>query len=247
MNEESRFTSPLEKRLENWEVSAPVDPQIKQHVLRRIAVAEAEKGRRSYESGMLDWIVCNPLAVSSCACAVILMACTALLLVREHNLREQLAAQSQSYFLMIDPVAHINALNGQPASGKEPSTVEMLAWMRDRFDLSREQFQDLVVLHEEYNDRLVTLYKELSGVQAEYATYETRRVNNEDIDFMALYDLLKKRDALRKDSTETSTQLVELVLRVLTPDQKREYLSLLNDSISHPEKSPDSPTSHAGA
>jgi hypothetical protein len=245
MNDKNKFNSPLEKRLENWEVSAPSDPQIKQHVLRRIVVSEAEKGHQSFESGMFRWILNNPLAVSSCACAVVLMACTVSLLVRERHLRDQLAVQSQSYFLMINPVAHIDAARGNASanSSKEPSTVEMLAWMRDRFNLSREQFKQLVALHEEYNDRLITLYKELSGVQAEYASFETHRQNNEDIDFMALYDLLQKRDALRKDSTETSGQLVELVLRVLTPEQKREYLSLLNNSISHPE----SPTTHAGA
>lgn len=246
MNDENKFTTPLEKRLESWKVSVPSDPQIKQHVLRRIAVAQAEKGHHRNENGWLGWVLDNRLAVSSIACAAVLMACTGTLLVREHNLRVQLAAESQSYFLMINPVAHIEA-DGAWTNREEPSTLDMLAWMQERFDLSRDQFQQLVTLHEEYNDRLLTLYKELSAVQSEYASYEDRRMKNEDIDFMALYDLLKKRDALRKDSTATSSQLVELVLRVLTPDQKRAYMALLNKSISHPETLPDSPTSHAGA
>lgn len=231
MNDESKFNSPLEKRLENWKVAAPIDPQIKQHVLRRIAVHEAEENRGGLASCLFGWITNKPLAVSSFSCALLLMACTVVLLVREHTLRDQIATQSQSYFLMINPVAHIDAMNGHSGNSiNKPSTVEMLAWMRERFDLSREQFQQLVTLHEEYNDRLVTLYTELSAVRTEYATFETRRMNNDDIDFMALYDLLKKRDALRNDSTKTSGQLVELVLRVLTPAQKREYLSLLNYS-----------------
>jgi hypothetical protein len=246
MNDESKFKTPLEKRLESWKVSAPSDPQIKQHVLRRIAVAQAEKGHRRNEVGWLGWILDNRLAASSIVCVAALMACTGTLLVRERNLRTQLAAESHSYFLMINPVAHIDA-DGAGLDSEEPSTVDMLAWMQERFDLSRDQFQQLVTLHEEYNDRLVTLYKELYAVRSEYASYEDRRLKNEDIDFMALYDLLKKRDTLRKDSTETSRQLVELVLRVLNPDQKRAYMALFNKSISHPENLPDSPTSHAGA
>jgi hypothetical protein len=247
MNDKSRFNSPLEKRLENWKVSAPVDSQMKQHVLRRITVGAAEKNHRNVEGGAWGWVLNNRMAVTSFACAAVLLACTVVLYTRQVRLNRELANSSQSYFMMINPVAHANVANEAMAASKEPSTIEMLAWMRDRFHLSREQFRQLVALHEDYNDRLVTLYKELAAIQTEYNSYETRRVKNEDIDFMALYDLLQKRDAVRKDSTETSAQLVELVLRVLTPEQKRAYLALMNHFTPLSDSTPESPTTHAGA
>jgi hypothetical protein len=246
---QNKSNTPIDERLAQWQVNAPVDPQLKQHVLRRIAVLDSEDSRTGIERfSLIRWLLSNPIAACVFALAVLVITGTSLMVAHERSLRMQMA-QSQLYFLIIDPVARAQAADEHTLAGKngEPNVVEMLAWMKTRFNLSREQFAQLVVLHKEYSDKLMTLYAELRDLDAGYQTFEKQRLNDDMIDFMALYDLLRKRDAVRADSTTTSHQLVELVLRVLTPEQKREYLSLLNKDGSLPEKLPDSPNPHAGA
>jgi hypothetical protein len=168
----------------------------------------------------------------------------------EHRAETRLYAQTQSYFLLINPVAHLDAVSGTGRgfdTEEKPSLIGMLAWMRSSLDLSREQFQALVELHSKYEDRFVALYKDLSEIQAEYQVFEDKRMRNDMIDFMELYDLLRERDTLRASSEQTSRELVSLVLRVLTPEQARSYLALLNGNGSQPMNTPKTSPNNAGA
>lgn len=244
MNESENNKVCIEKRLASWQVSVPADPNLRQQVLRRIDILESQGSGSGFFTRVIDWVSGNqlPAAIFACAAALLICAVSIFTIGRVHQRNE---AMSREYFVLINPVARVAVEH--PAKAGEPSVVEMLSWMKDRFHLSREQFAELVSLHQEYNDRLITLYRELSSVQNQYQTFETRRMNNEDIDFMALYDLLQKRDSLRNDSVRTSSQLVDLTLRVLTPEQKREFLSLMEKAGSDKETPKVSPETHAGA
>ncbi len=235
----------IEKRLADWHVCVPADPSLKKQVLRRIDLLESQKAGLGFFGRILSWISQNQLPAAICSCAAALLVCAAsIFFIGRAEHRAEL--MSRNYFMMIDPVAHVAAENAS-ATGKEQSVVEMLAWMKTRFNLSRAQFSELVALHEEYKDHLMTLYTELSRVQDSYQTFEDQRLSDDAIDFMALYDLLQKRDSLREDSVATSRQLVELTLRVLTPEQKKEYLSLMESADSHPTTPKATPETHAGA
>ncbi|HNX04816.1 MAG TPA: hypothetical protein PKI32_04905 [Opitutales bacterium] len=243
MNDSEDRLTPIETRLSSWQVSVPSDPNLRQQVLRRIDIMESQGEGRSFPGRILDWVALNQLPAAIFACAAAILICAASIFTIGRANRDE--RMSHAYFVLINPVARVAADN--ITSNGEPSVVDMLSWMKDRFDLSREQFTQLVVLHEDYNDRLMTLYRELSAIQSQYKTFDDQRMNNDMIDFMALYDLLQKRDSLRRDSVTTSNQLVELTLRVLTPQQKREFLSLMESSKSGKETPKVSPETHAGA
>jgi hypothetical protein len=235
----------LEKRLARWRVSVPADPSLRQQVLRRIDMLESQDAGRGFFGRFFFWASNNQLPAALCACtAAILICAVSIFMINRAERRAELL--SRDYFMMIDPVAHV-ASDHSEAIGENPSVVDMLSWMKSRFNLSREQFAELVALHEDYSDHLMTLYRELSEVQDSYQTFENKRLSNETIDFMALYDLLQKRDSLRKDSVATSRQLVDMTLRVLTPAQKQEYLSLMERSDPDEKTPKATPETHAGA
>ncbi len=235
----------IEKRLSEWRVSVPADPSLKKQVLRRIDLLESQNAGAGFFCRILSWASQNQLPAAICSCTAALLVCAvSIFFIGRAERRAE--AMSRDYFMMIDPVAHVAADNPGHAA-PEQSVVEMLAWMKSRFNLSREQFAELVSLHEEYKDHLVTLYRELSRVQDSYQIFEEKRLSDDSIDFMALYDLLQKRDSLREDSVATSRQLVELTLRVLTPEQKKEYLSLMESADSNSTTPKATPETHAGA
>ncbi len=204
----------------------PADPLLKQRVLSRIAVMEdSDKGLLSSFFGTLSW---KGFLALSAACSAVFMLSAAILVHERRVADELMLVQSQHYFLAINPSAHAEGSAMDDAA--EPSLIDMLAWMRSSLNLSRAQFQALVQLHSDYEDRFVSLYKDLCDIKAQYQGYEKKRLNDDVIDFMQLYDLLRERDALREYSEQTSQQFIALVLEVLTPEQARGYLALLNRS-----------------
>ena len=234
----------LKERLNDWRINMPADIGMKSRVLAEIKDRES---RQSVLHTIYSWILRDRVASAALACSAILAVCTVSLLVHSNHLSRQMESDRQDYVLMIDPISRVNAAalkDGHAA--RNDSVVASLAWMKNRFHLSREQFKQLVQLHAEYSDHLTTLYKELSAIQSRYDTFDQRRLANEEIDYMELYDLLQQRDAARKDSVQTSRELVELVLRVLTPEQKRAYMSMIKDSISHPDTRPETPKNDTG-
>jgi hypothetical protein len=244
MSHKSENKDSLDERLTAWRVDMPKDIGMKHRVLAEI---EARQNHPSILGSIYLWVLHDRVATAALACSMILAVCTISLLVHSNSLTRQLDTERRDYFLMIDPISRVDAVNlDGKRTARNDSVVDSLAWMKDRFNLSREQFKQLVQLHTEYADHLTTLYKELSAIQSRYDTFDQRRLTNAEIDYMELYDLLQQRDAARKDSVQTSRQLVELVLRVLTPEQKLEYMSMLRDSISHPDPRPETPKHDTG-
>jgi Spy/CpxP family protein refolding chaperone len=249
MKKTDKDFAPIEKLLEKWEVPTVSQPDLKQRILRRIAVNEAEEG-----SKIPSWLAFWPpfsetralaLALS---CMVLLVAAVSVIAFHERKMRMD-AEFCSEYFLSIDPVAQVQSLNEslRPDNGKEPSIVEKLGWMKDRLSLSREQFAQMVDLHRNYSDKFAALYSELRDIDGHYRIFENSRINDEAIDFMALYDLLQKRDALRIDSETTSKELVGMINSILTPEQSIKFMSLFSkERISHENNSPATET-HAGA
>ena len=232
MKENVKAKATIEKMLSKWEVSAPDDCGIHQNVLRRIRVSEAERRNSPPAFGRI-----MAFAGITVAC---LSLCTALLFYREISNRQNI----RNYFLTIDPVAH--AAERLPYSN-DVSVVNMLAWMQDRFDLSREQFSELVALHESYSDRFEDLYVTLLNAEDRFSNFETSRISGDTIDFMALYDLLMERKELRANAENTSRDLIRDVLDVLTPEQRREYISLLKNTLPSDKDTLKLPIIDAGA
>jgi hypothetical protein len=243
MHEDLDSRKRVEELLASWDVEAPVDPCLKSRVLRRIQIEESSREDRAPFSRLVEWLASHPMLASGMACMAIVAVGFVGLVAQQRVIVER----SHDYFVRINPVAHVDMDVVGTAPTCDDSVIDMLAWMRGHFDLTKEQFSALVDLHMGYEDRLMSLYAELGTIERGYRGYELSRVNNEQIDFMALYDLLSERDRVRADSIRTSRQLVELVMQVLTPDQRLRYLALLNDSGTLHFVIPESPKSDAGA
>ncbi|MBN1403848.1 MAG: anti-sigma factor [Opitutales bacterium] len=235
----------LDECLRGWDVQVPQDPHLKQRVLNRIAaLAEEENERAPLGLSFIGRLGGRGFFALASACTALVLI-SAAFFVREHSLaRERSYAQAHSYFLLINPLAHSEFPEGayQNLAPEDPSMIDMLAWMRSSLDLSRDQFAALVELHEGYEDRFVSLYNDLCDINAQYQGFEKKRMNDDMIDFMELYDLLRERETLRECSAKTSQQFVSLVLKVLTPEQAQDYLAFLGRSgvpLNIPNISPD--------
>lgn len=225
----------IEERLRNWNVELPQDSRLAERVLNEISVRNMQDHYDSMGQGVAGLLRTSRRgfwALASVSVAVVMVCIT--VLVREHNLsQERSFRQAQNYFLLIHPMAHAEAIAEErdPSQKQQPpSTIDMLAWMRSRLDLSSEQFATLVQLHESYQGRFIRLYQDLCEIDARYQGFEKQRLNDDPIDFMALYQLLRDRDALNDSSEQTSGEYLSLVLQVLTPEQAHDYLSLLGRS-----------------
>jgi len=251
MRHESYNQKSLEESLAKWKVELSPDPCLKHKVLRHIAIAESSESDGPLSRiPLLRWIASRPLAAAAMTCTALMLISVSSFVWEEHRMEEHLHAQTQSYFLFIDPPAHIAAASTaghEFAQEENPSLIDMLAWMRSSLDLSRDQFMALVELHSKYEDRFMAIYKDLSEIQTEYQAFENKRMNNDMIDFMQLYDLLRERDTLRASSEQTSRELVSLVLRVLTPEQAKSYMALLNVNGLRPLYTPKTSPNNAGA
>jgi|GEM_PF-2544588 len=250
MHRENHNLKFIEERLAAWKVDAPSDPHLKQRVLHRIAIGQADENSGIFSSLLpLRWLAKCPILATTLTCVALFFACTTVYLSQQKDLNVRMAENSRTYFLMINPVAHVDASSKSDfyATKEDPSLIDMLAWMRRSLDLSRDQFQALVALHAQYEDRFVALYKDLSEIQVEYQVFDNKRLNNDMIDFMELYDLLRERDTLRECSEQTSRQLIDLVLQVLTPEQAQNYLALLDTNGTTPLPTPKISQNDAGA
>jgi hypothetical protein len=245
--EKERNLNSIEKRLATWQVEVPTQPGLKQSIVNRIRVQEAEEN-----SSLPGWlafmhpIIANRATTVALVFSIFIVAGISMIAFHERKMRLD-AESCRSYFLIIDPVAHIAALNNTKSSNDaDRSVADMLDWMKSRLGLSREQFAQMVELHKNYSVKFASLYSELSEIESEYQIFEKNRRNDEAIDFMALYDLLQKRDVVRANSEATSKELVDLIFQILTPDQKNKFLSLLSYGNASGKRTSEDLKAHAG-
>jgi hypothetical protein len=208
---------PLENRLSEWKVDLPTDPQLGNHVLNRIAAARTRRAPAAIIP-VLKWS--TGLAAA--------LAFLAVIFINDRDAREELLADNAgTYQLMIDPVSRAHTAKA-PATGLNgDSLIDQLAWMQDRLDLSQEQFLELVDLHNRYAGQFETLYTELVRLESRYEEFEQLRVNNEMIDFLALYEVLSERKEKEGSAMALSRELVARVSAILRADQRGNYLSLI--------------------
>lgn len=223
-------TDPLDRQLDAWQPDLEPDPSLKQHVMQRIAWEEEAQSRPWHRRTSTIETLWRPLAAAGvAACLLLLIGTWAGRNWFDPANPHRIEDNRQAYLLLIDPVSRAKATRDPVAQVEQtsPGLITMLAWMQDRFDLDREQFLELVSLHETYQTQFEDLYLELKSVQDDYASFEARRAANEMIDFIALYDLLQKRKALEADARATSSELVEKVIALLDPDQAAAYLAAI--------------------
>ncbi len=204
----------LESRIQAWQVELERDPILKAHVMNRIAT---EEKMDSLPVWRIRWI--GALA----AAAVIALAA----FFFSQQLERNRLLNEGGYALLIDPVSRAKMVSQNPVLESGESLLERLSFMQSRLHLSQEQFLELVELHKGYNDRFTLIYEELVALEDQYSSFEELRMENEAIDFMALYDVLSKRQETEGRARMLSEDLISHVVAILKPDQRKLYLSMV--------------------
>jgi hypothetical protein len=204
----------LESRLRAWQPELDRDPMLKTHVMNRIATG-----------GKVDSFLIRRYRWVGALAAAAVLTLTAFI-VNQQLERTRLLHEG-GYALMIDPVTRAKAVTGHSELDSSESLVKRLSWIQQRLDLSQEQFLELVELHQDYNDRFNLLYEELVALEDQYSSFEHLRMENEAIDFMALYDVLSKRQETEGNARMLSEEFISHVVAILKPDQRKMYLSMV--------------------
>jgi hypothetical protein len=205
-------------------VSFEKDPQLANHVLNRIATQKTTL-RRTGRREALRWVA-GVAAVAALVAAAFMVS---------QQLERQRALREGSYLMMIDPVTRAHSEAARDLDKTADSLIDRLAWMQQRLDLSQEQFLQLVDLHKAYSDRFDFLYEELVQLQKQYEAFEELRLNNEMIDFIALYEVLSERKEAESSALALSQELISRVTAILRPDQRAAYLGLVRHSNNTPD------------
>lgn len=204
----------LESRLHAWKVELERDPMLKAHVMNRIATEEKLVSTHVWR---LRWV-----GIFAAAAVITLTA-----FFISQQLERTRLLQEGGYALLIDPVSRAKMVSENPVLDSEGSLVDRLSFMQRRLHLSQEQFLELVELHQGYNDRFNLIYEELVSLEDQYSSFEELRMENEAIDFMALYDVLSKRQECEGRAKRLSEDLISHVVTILKPDQRKVYLSMV--------------------
>lgn len=204
----------IESRLQAWKVELDRDPMLKAHVMNRIAT---ESKMESLALVRFRWI--GAIAAAAIIAITVFFA--------SQQIERTRLLQEGGYALLIDPVSRAKMVSENPVLDSGESLVERLSFMQSRLDLSQEQFLELVELHKGYNERFNLIYAELVALEDQYSGFEELRMENEAIDFMALYDVLSKRQETEGRAKLLSEDLISHVVAILKPDQKKVYLSMV--------------------
>lgn len=211
----------IRQRLRQWEPVLEEDPGLAAHVLNRIG---AGGPRDALARSLLRW---RWLAAGLGAAAALLLVWLAGSYQANRELR-----QDRAYLSLIDPVfrSQSEALPAGAEAGNL-SLIDQLAWLQDRLDLSRDQFLELVNMHQRYAGQMDTLYRQLIELDGMYAAFEASRLRDEPIDFISLYDVLVERREVVSDSRAIREELVSMVESILNPAQRVAYMALLDQRI----------------
>lgn len=204
----------LEPRLKAWKVELERDPMLKTHVMNRIATVgkiDPLPSRRLWWAGVLA-------AAAALTLAIFLVS---------QQIEQSRELNEGGYALLIDPVSRAKHVDDHPSSDSSASLIEQLSFMQSRLDLSQQQFLELVELHQQYNERFNLIYEELVSIENQYSGFEELRMENEAIDFMALYDILSMRQETQGRAKRLSDDFISHVVAILKPNQRKLYLSMV--------------------
>lgn len=119
-----------------------------------------------------------------------------------------------AYFKLNQP-APTDTLDGQ------------LAWMKTELRLSDAQFARIKEVHQASGPRLRAISTQLSQLQAEFQAFEKSRRTSDQVDFLQFARYVETRRNVRRESLDSTRQLVMAAAEVMTPEQRQRYLQLV--------------------
>lgn len=107
-----------------------------------------------------------------------------------------------------------------------------LAWMRTQLELSSSQYAQIRDLHERLRPQLSELSQDVARMRAELAAFESQRLTAGQIDFLEFARFVDERRGIDEACNVSTRQLVDEAVGVLTPEQRKRYLSILAPVLS---------------
>jgi len=119
-----------------------------------------------------------------------------------------------AYFKLHQP-APTDSLDGQ------------LAWMKTELKLTDAQFARIKEVHQASGPRLRAISSQLAQLQAEFQSFEKSRRTSDQVDFLEFARFVETRRSVRRESLDSTRQLVMAAAEVMTPGQRQRYLQLV--------------------
>ena len=124
-------------------------------------------------------------------------------------------------------LAHVGWFAAHRPAGAE-NLAAQLAWMQERLELTPAQFARIKELHERSSPRLLALAGQVAGMRGELAAFEQERKTAGQIDFLEFARFVEHRRAVDRECLESTRQLVLAASEVMTAEQRKRYLTLLD-------------------
>jgi len=102
-----------------------------------------------------------------------------------------------------------------------------LAWMRSELRLTDAQFARIKEVHQASGPRLHAIATQLAGLQAEFQAFEKTRRTSDRVDFVEFARFVEVRRHVRRESLDSTRQLVLAAAEVMNPEQRQRYIQLV--------------------
>jgi len=136
--------------------------------------------------------------------------------------------------------AHLGWL-AYTGGGAANQNREEFGWMKAKLKLSDEQLQRIKALHDASTPRLRALAEQEEKMRDELSAFENERKAEGNVDFLAFARFVEKRRGLERECVQSTAKLVSESSEVMTPEQREEYLRLLELALGDAkgEKGPE--------
>lgn len=222
---------PLDSLLDQWGKTTPTPDRLEPEVWRRIAVADNPDATPRWLD-RLKIVFARPSFSVAFAAACILLGLFLFQLHVSHQHAQHNLQLAQSYLRLIDPL-----LETQPGPAAEQSQANLnalLAWMKTDLKLNDEQLARIRNVHEQLSPHLIALANKVAQMQQAFASFEQERTSAGQVDFLEFARYVEQRRRLDRECTESTRKLIAEASDVMTPQQRQQYLQLLNPALKTP-------------
>lgn len=232
----------FDELLDNWQPGFRPDPELEVQVRHRLRNTRLLDERPKRQNPLVRFIA-SPMQAALGAAALIAFG-----IFIAHTLQSWFAPSDQyllaQYRSAIDPIyrlssgSQIDQRSASPSNRSQQDLDKTLAWLEEQLQLEKSQHEHFTTLHASYCASLDMLYAELLSLREGYNQMDRERIDNNVVDFLALYQLLNDQEALRTRSIQLTEELLQKAFEVLDDDQRQRFDRLVL------EKRPDSALTH---
>ena len=224
---------PLDNLLDRWGQSTPAPDRLEHEVWRRIAVADSpDTDKPEVAPGLLARIkalFAQPSFSIAFAAACVLLG---LFLdeVRNSNRQAQQYLQLvQSYLRLVDPLLAPAQSNADPRASANLDAL--LTWMKNDLQLNDQQLARIKNVHEQLSPHLLALASQVAQMQRALTQFENERQSAGQVDFLEFARYVDQRRKLDRECNESTRRLIAEATDVMTPQQRQQYLQLLDPAL----------------